>query len=66
MYSSSTSDKAALRAVPQGLFPTMETLQSVVDLARTQLPITNANQLHSLLMTYHNTLLHVQTKSKEL
>ena len=47
----------ALRAVAMRLFPTMQSLQSVVDLAMSQLPITTPNQINGLLMCYHNTLL---------
>lgn len=32
-------------------------MQEVLDLADSNLPITNKNNLFSLLMTYHNTLL---------
>ena len=46
-----------LRAVPMKLFPTMGSLQEVVDYADSKLPIINKNDLCSLLMTYHNTLL---------
>ena len=48
-----------LRAVPMALFPTMGSLQEVVDLADSKLPITNKNELSSLLFVYHNTLLKV-------
>jgi hypothetical protein len=47
----------ALRAVSMGLFPTMGSLQQVVDLAYSQLPIQSPNAINALLMTYHNTLL---------
>ena len=46
-----------LRAVPSGLFPTLGSLNEVVDLADSKLPIVNRNELISLLMIYHNTLL---------
>lgn len=49
-----------LRPVHLALFPTMDSLESVVDLGLSQMPITNANQLVSVLMTYHNTLLKIQ------
>ena len=48
-----------LRAVPMALFPTLGSLQEVVDFAESKLPITDKNELFSLLMTYHNTLLKV-------
>ena len=46
-----------LRAASMTLFPTAGTLREVVDLGESRLPITNQNELFSLLMTYHNTLL---------
>ena len=46
-----------LRAVPMTLFPTAGTLNEVVDLGESRLPITNQNELFALLMVYHNTLL---------
>lgn len=39
------------------LYPTMGSLQDVIDLADSKLPITNKNELFALLMIYHNTLL---------
>lgn len=49
----------ALRAAAMPLFPTLETLQSVVDLANSQIPAMYQNMVLGLLMTYHNTLLKV-------
>ena len=49
--------KPALRAVHMGLFPTAGSLQEVVDLAESKLPITTQNDVFCLLMTYHNTIL---------
>jgi hypothetical protein len=46
-----------IRAVHMGLFPTLGSLQEVVDLADSKLPIKNRNELTTLLMIYHNTLL---------
>lgn len=43
--------------VPMTLFPTMRSLQEVIDLAQSKLPIQDGNAMHSLLMIYHNTLL---------
>lgn len=43
--------------VYMNLFPTLGTLQEVVDFAESKLPITDKNDITSLLMTYHNTLL---------
>jgi len=56
---SSTNPQPQLRAAPMGLFPTLGSLQEVVDLADSKLPITDKNDMFSLLMTYHNTLLKV-------
>ena len=50
--------------IPKTLFPTLGSLQEVVDLAESKLPITDKNEMFSLLMSYHNTLLatfHVTT-----
>ena len=49
--------QAHIRALPMTVFPTMGSLQEVIDLANAQLPISDQNVLFSLLMTYHNTLL---------
>jgi hypothetical protein len=46
-----------LRAVHMPLFPTLGSLQEVVDYADSKLPITDRNDMFSLMMTYHNTLL---------
>lgn len=44
---------------PMNLFPTLGNLQEVVTLAQSKVPITQPNEVVSLLMTYHNTLLKV-------
>lgn len=54
-----TSVEPHIRAVPMGLFPTMGSLQEVVDYADAQLPVMSRNALCGLLMIYHNTLLKV-------
>lgn len=48
-----------LRAAPMTLFPTMGSLQEVVDYADSKLPLITKNELYSLLMSYHNTLLKI-------
>lgn len=53
----SKKPKPQLRAVPMSVFPTFGSLQDVVDFAESKLPIEDKNDLFSLLMTYHNTLL---------
>lgn len=51
------NQQPGLRPVPMTVFPTMGSLQEVIDLANAQLPISDPNVLFSLLATYHNTLL---------
>jgi len=46
-----------IRAVHMNLFPTMDSLNEVVAVAKLQLPIINEQSIVTLLMTYHNTLL---------
>jgi len=57
----STNPQPQLRAAPMGLFPTLGSLQEVVNYGESKLPITDKNDLFSLLMTYHNTLLKVSS-----
>jgi len=59
MESQPISHKPPLNAAPMGLFPTMGSLQEVVDFAESKLPITHKNELTSLLMIWQNTLLSV-------
>jgi hypothetical protein len=47
------------RSAPMTVFPTMGSTQEVIELAESKLPIIDKNELFSLLMTYHNTLLKV-------
>jgi hypothetical protein len=61
MTHSATNPQPQLRAVNMGLFPTMGSLQEVIDFADSKLPITDKNDLFTLLMTYHNTLLKVSS-----
>lgn len=49
--------KRIAAAEPQSLYPRKSSLREVIDYGAALLPITDANQLTSLLMTYHNTLL---------
>lgn len=46
-----------IRAVQMTLFPTMSSLQEVLDYASSKLPIKTNNELYSVLMTFQNTLL---------
>lgn len=49
----------AIPPAPKPVFPTMGSLQEVIDLAESRLPITNKNDLTAILATYHNTLLNL-------
>lgn len=42
----------------KSLYPTSNSLQSVISQAKANLPITTENELKALLNVYHNTLLH--------
>lgn len=52
-----SAHKVKLEAKYMALFPTLDSLQAVVDLAVSQLPLNNKNNAISVLMVYHNTLL---------
>jgi len=51
------NNKPHIRAVTMSLFPTLGSLQEAVELAESKIPVINKNEMFSLLMTYHNTLL---------
>lgn len=55
--SNTTTSEQSVKSVQLGLFPTMGSIQEVTDFAESKLPITNKNDLFSLLATYRNTLL---------
>ena len=57
MQRSMSNLKPCIRTVPMALFPTLGSLQEVLDLAESKLPITDKNEITSLLFVYHNTLL---------
>ena len=44
------------------VFPTLGTLQGVIDLSEACLPLTTKNEVYALLMVYHNTLLNTISK----
>ena len=48
-----------LRAVPMTLFPTLGSLEEVVEYADSKVPVGSRNELFCLLMIYHNTLLKI-------
>jgi hypothetical protein len=57
------SPKLPVTAAPMPLYPTLDSLQDVVTLADSKLPISNKNDLFSILFTYHNTLLKLIKRS---
>lgn len=63
---STEQNSPPVRAVPMSLFPTMGSLQQVVDLANSQLPVTTPNAMLGLLMTYHNTLISILEQETNL
>ena len=56
---SNPTQTAALRAVSMPLFPTLGSIQEVMDLAESKLPITSKNEITSLLLIMQNTVLKV-------
>lgn len=40
------------------LFPTLDSPEEVLELAKSKVTSIERNELHSLFMTYHNSLLH--------
>lgn len=60
-----TNPSPVLSTAPMGLFPTMSSLQEVLDFADSKLPIKNKNELCSLIFVYHNTLLKLLERTKE-
>ena len=61
------TSSTALRAVPMSLFPTCNSLQDALDQAIAATPVVSKNEMRTLLMTYHNTLLQeIQNQGKQL
>lgn len=56
--------KAVSPSQPLSLFPAMASIDAVVDLAISQTPQDQRNQVLTLLGTYHNTLLYQLQHSK--
>lgn len=50
---------------PMTLYPTLGSLQEVVALANSKIPIGNKNEVYAILMTYHNTLLQELNRSTQ-
>ena len=51
------STQAGTHPAHMNLYPTMESVVEAVKYIESQVPITSANEMFSLLMMYHNTLL---------
>lgn len=51
------NQQMALRAIPMNLFPTLDSLDAVVIMAKSKLPLVCPNEMHSILMTFQNTLI---------
>lgn len=45
--------------IPMNIYPTLGSVQEVVELANSKLPVVSQNEMYALLMTYHNSLLKV-------
>ena len=57
MINQTTSQQLSNRLDPRQLFPTLGSLNEVIDYADSKVPVTSKNEMYSLLMIYHNTLL---------
>lgn len=47
----------ALRAVPMSVFPTLTSLDEAMNTALAATPVVSKNEMRTLIMSYHNTLL---------
>ena len=43
--------------LPMSIYPTLGSLQEVIELANSKLPVIQQNEMYALLMTFQNTLL---------
>lgn len=57
--------RKAPQAVSMPIFPTLGSIQDVLELGDSKLPITDKNELLSLLRTMQNTVLLVQLKEQQ-
>ena len=53
-------------AVMMPVFPTLDTIQQVLELGESRLPIQDKNELLSLLRTMQNTVLKVQQQEQQI
>jgi len=54
-----------IKPVPLSLYPTMNSLDEVMDMAQAKVPQMARNEIVSLLLTYHNTLLQEIAKGQQ-
>ena len=46
------------------VFPTLGSINEVIELASSKVPLTKKNEMYALLMTFQNTLLKLMEKTK--
>lgn len=46
-----------MKPEPQNIYPTMDSINEVIELASSKVPLTKKNEMYSILMTFQNTLL---------
>lgn len=46
-----------MKPEPQTVYPTMDSINEVIELASSKVPLTKRNEMYALLMTFQNTLL---------
>lgn len=63
--SNSGESITALRAVPMSVFPTLTSLDEAMNTALAATPVVSKNEMRTLIMSYHNTLLAELNKTKE-
>ncbi len=63
MNQSPTTANVDIKPTPMPLYPTLNSMKSVVDLAISQLPGVPVNTIMTLFMCYHNTLLNELEKN---
>ncbi len=59
-----TTASVDIKLTPMPLYPTLNSMNSVVDLAISQLPGVPVNTIMTLFMCYHNTLINELEKHK--
>jgi hypothetical protein len=52
-----------MKPEPQTIYPTMDSINEVIELASSKVPVTKRNEMYALLMTFQNTLLKLMKES---